>query len=106
MVIYTGNQIKTRGKFDWERFRDDWMAAETGAYFGGGSHIIYANGSYKDDSDPVGKLMYDFKCLSSADMFYLTYWLCTADSFRIFSQFLWVYNYPATQQTERKQAKI
>lgn len=43
---------------------------ETGAYFGDGSHIIYVNGSYKDDNDPVGKLMHDFRCLNSADMFY------------------------------------
>lgn len=43
---------------------------ETGVYFGDGSHIIYVNGSYKDDSDPVGRLMHDFRCLSSVDMFY------------------------------------
>lgn len=43
---------------------------ETGAYFNDGSHIIYVNGSYKDDNDPVGKLMHDFRCLSSIDMFY------------------------------------
>ena len=30
----------------------DRMIKETGAYFGDGSHIIYVNGSYKDDSDP------------------------------------------------------
>lgn len=28
------------------------------------------NGSYKDDNDPVGRLMHDFRCLSSVDMFY------------------------------------
>ncbi len=28
------------------------------------------NGSYKNDNDPVGRLMHDFRCLSSADMFY------------------------------------
>lgn len=43
---------------------------ETGIYFNDGSHIIYVNGSYKDDNDPVGKLMHDFRCLSSVDMFY------------------------------------
>ena len=46
------------------------MVEETGTYFGDGSHIIYVNGSYKDDNDPVGRLMHDFRCLSSADMFY------------------------------------
>lgn len=46
------------------------MIEETGTYFGDGSHIIYVNGSYKDDNDPVGRLMHDFRCLSSVDMFY------------------------------------
>ena len=46
------------------------MIEETGAYFNDGSHIIYVNGSYKNDNDPIGKLMYDFRCLSSVDMFY------------------------------------
>lgn len=48
----------------------DRVIKETGADFGDGSHIIYVNGSYKNDSDPVGKLMHDFRCMSSADMFY------------------------------------
>ena len=43
---------------------------EIGEAFGDGSHIIYVNGSYKDDKDPVGKLMHDFRCTSSEDMFY------------------------------------
>ena len=48
----------------------DRVVKETGAYFGDGSHIIYVNGSYKDDNDPVGKLMHDFRCVNSVDMFY------------------------------------
>ena len=48
----------------------DRVVKETGTYFGDGSHIIYVNGGYKDDSDPVGRLMHDFRCLSSVDMFY------------------------------------
>ncbi|MBO5337626.1 MAG: PD-(D/E)XK nuclease family transposase [Lachnospiraceae bacterium] len=43
---------------------------ETGADFGDGSHIIYVNGSYKNNEDPIGKLMHDFRCTSSVDMFY------------------------------------
>lgn len=46
------------------------VVEETGTCFGDGSHIIYVNGSYKDDNDPVGKLMHDFRCISSVDMFY------------------------------------
>ena len=36
---------------------------------GTGSHIIYVNGSYRDDT-PIGKLMYDFSCTQPADMNY------------------------------------
>lgn len=46
------------------------MIQETGTYFGDGSHIIYVNGSYKDDNDPVRRLMHDFRCLNAVDMFY------------------------------------
>lgn len=46
------------------------IVEETGTHFGDGSHIIYVNGSYKNDEDPVGKLMHDFRCTSSVDMFY------------------------------------
>ena len=38
--------------------------------FGDGSHIIYANGAYNNDEEPIGKLMHDFRCTSSVDMFY------------------------------------
>lgn len=30
------------------------------------------NGSYKNDVDPIGKLMHDFCCIHSADIFYPT----------------------------------
>ena len=43
---------------------------ETGKLFNDGSHIIYVNGSYKNDEDPVGRLMHDFRCTSAVDMFY------------------------------------
>lgn len=46
------------------------IVQETGKLFGDGAHIIYVNGSYKNDADPVGKLMHDFRCVSAADMFY------------------------------------
>lgn len=43
---------------------------ESETLFGDGSHIIYVNGSYKNDGDPIGKLMHDFRCTSAVDMFY------------------------------------
>ena len=48
----------------------DRVIQETDVYFGDGSHIIYMNGNYKDDNDPIGKLAHDFRCLNSVDMFY------------------------------------
>lgn len=35
-----------------------------------GSHIIYVNGSYRDSSEPIGKLMQDFHSKSTAGMNY------------------------------------
>ncbi len=46
------------------------IVQESEALFGDGSHIIYVNGSYKNDGDPMGKLMHDFRCTSAVDMFY------------------------------------
>lgn len=34
-----------------------------------GSHIMYVNGAYRDDS-PIGKLMHDFSCTDPKDMHY------------------------------------
>lgn len=45
------------------------MIEETGESFGDGSHIIYVNGAYRDDT-PLGKLMHDFSCSNPGDMNY------------------------------------
>ncbi len=42
---------------------------ETGGLFGDGSHILYVNGAWRDDS-PVGKLMHDFSCTDPDSMNY------------------------------------
>lgn len=47
----------------------DRYIREAGEFFDDGSHIIYVNASYKDDSE-LGKLMYDFSCTDPADMNY------------------------------------
>jgi len=41
----------------------------TGEKFDDGSHILYVNGSYRDDS-PIGKLMHDFFCTDPENMYY------------------------------------
>lgn len=43
---------------------------ETKKPFGDGSHIIYVNGSYRNNEDSIGKLMHDFRCRKADDMFY------------------------------------
>ena len=48
----------------------DRVIRENGTSFEDGSHIIYVNGSYKNDENPVGKLMHDFGCRRASDMFY------------------------------------
>ena len=47
----------------------DRYIRETGERFEDGSHIIYVNGSYRDDS-PLGLLMKDFACRNAKDMYY------------------------------------
>lgn len=33
--------------------------------------MIYVNGAYKNDEEPIGRLMHDFRCVSAVDMYYL-----------------------------------
>lgn len=42
---------------------------EIDGWFHDGSHIVYVNGSYKGE-DAVGKLMHDFGCKESKDIYY------------------------------------
>ena len=41
---------------------------DTNESFDDGSHILYVNGAYRDET-PVGKLMHDFSCTDSANMY-------------------------------------
>lgn len=43
------------------------MNLTTGQSFDDGEHILYVNGEYRGESD-LGKLMYDFNCISADDM--------------------------------------
>lgn len=67
VIFITASDVMGAGR---SLYHVNRMIEETGTYFGDDSHIIYVNGSYKDDNDPVGRLMHDFRCLNSADMFY------------------------------------
>ena len=47
----------------------DRTVIETGKLFGDEAHIIYVNSKIQDNT-ALGKLMHDFRCTSSIDMFY------------------------------------
>lgn len=42
---------------------------ETNEPFADGSHIVYVNGAYRGET-PLGRLMHDFACTRSAEMYY------------------------------------
>ena len=50
-------------------YRIERCFLETGEKFGDGSHIVYVNGAYRDET-PIGKLMHDFSCINPSDMYY------------------------------------
>lgn len=67
VIFITENDVMGEGL---PMYHIDRFVRENGKAFEDGSHIIYVNGNYKNDSDPIGKLMHDFGCRRSADMFY------------------------------------
>lgn len=50
-------------------YRVERCVLETNEAFGDGSHIMYVNGEYRDDT-PLGRLMHDFSCTDPDDMNY------------------------------------
>lgn len=50
-------------------YHADRIVSETGKPLGDGTHIVYVNGAYRDES-PIGRLMHDFSCKNPADMYY------------------------------------
>lgn len=50
-------------------YHADRIIRETGKTLNDGTHIIYVNASYQDDS-PLGKLMHDFSCKNPNEMYY------------------------------------
>ena len=66
VIFITENDVIGLGEAVYEIER---CFVKSGKRFGDGSHILYVNGSYRDDS-PVGKLMHDFSCTDPSDMCY------------------------------------
>ena len=67
VIFITENDYMGLGK---PLYHIERTVQETGGLFGDGSHIIYVNGSYKNDSEALGRLMHDFRCTDADDMFY------------------------------------
>ncbi len=66
VVFITENDVMKKGK---PLYQIERCILETGEKFEDGSHILYVNGAYRDES-PIGKLMHDFSCTDPSDMFY------------------------------------
>ena len=66
VIFITENDVIGKGK---ALYHVERSILETDELFCDGSHIIYVNGSYRDDT-PIGKLMHDFSCTQPADMNY------------------------------------
>lgn len=59
----------------------DRVIKETGENFNDGSHIIYVNGAYQDET-PLGQLMHDFSCKNPDEM----HFRILADKMRYFKE--------------------
>lgn len=66
VVFITEHDVLGKGK---PLYRISRYIFDTDESFGDGSHILYVNGAYRDES-PVGKLMHDFSCTDPANMHY------------------------------------
>lgn len=64
VIFITENDVIGKNK---PIYHIDRYIREAEEYFNDGSHIIYVNASYKDDTD-LGKLMHDFSVTNPGDM--------------------------------------
>lgn len=78
VIFITENDVIGLGEAVYEVER---CFVKSGKRFGDGSHILYVNGAYRDDS-PVGKLMHDFSCTDPSEMCYTV----LADRARFFKE--------------------
>lgn len=66
VIFITENDVMGKDK---PIYHINRFVEETGEKFGDGSHILYVNGAYRDES-PLGLLMKDFSCMNASDMYY------------------------------------
>ena len=65
-IFITEHDILGRGR---PFYQIERVTLDDGMPFQDGSHILYINGEYRDDT-PLGKLMHDFSCWNPEDMNY------------------------------------
>ena len=66
VIFITEHDVLKDGK---QIYHVERVVRETNKLFGDGTHIIYVNGSYKDDSDnELGNLIHDFFCTEPSEM--------------------------------------
>ena len=78
VVFITEHDVLGKGK---PLYRIGRYIFDTGEPFEDGSHILYVNGAYRDES-PIGKLMHDFSCTDPGEMYYRV----LADRVRFFKE--------------------
>lgn len=78
VVFITEHDVIGQGK---PLYRIERCFLDSGEIFGDGSHILYVNGAYRDDT-AIGRLMHDFSCTDPADMHYKV----LADRVRFFKE--------------------
>ena len=66
VVFITENDVMGKGE---PVYRIERCVLGTGERFEDGSHILYVNGAYRDET-PIGKLMHDFSCTNPSEMYY------------------------------------
>lgn len=66
VVFITENDVMGKGE---PVYQIERCILQTGERFEDGTHIVYVNGAYRDES-PIGKLMHDFSCTNPSDMYY------------------------------------
>ncbi len=66
VVFITEHDVLGKG---WPLYKVERCILGTRESFDDGSHILYVNGAYRDET-PIGKLMHDFSCTDPANMYY------------------------------------
>lgn len=66
VIFITEHDVMGKGR---PLYQVERCILETGERFDDGSHILYVNGAYRDDT-PLGKLMHDFACSEPAQMYF------------------------------------